>query len=252
VNDESIQPLAPKLAALLAAERRAPAPSAARRAHILARLEPLIGAGGAGGTPPAASTSALASKFFLVASAAAVLAIGGAVAVSRRPPAVPIAPLASTAVPIDVAVVPPRAPSAPPRATVLPSAEPNHTLLRRRPRATAPAERADFDLSNLREEAAILERGRRELTSGDPSAALGTIADAQRRFPRGFLIEERAALEIRALAAAGYRTTACARAAAFNRDFPASIQAAAIADALRDEVADGNRSPRAIQGRGRP
>ena len=92
------------------------------------------------------------------------------------------------------------------------------------------------DLDSLRSEAAMLERARGALASGDPSAAAAMLREAERKFPRGFLLEEREALWIRALASGGQREAARARAAAFTRRFPASIQAGAIADALRDDV----------------
>jgi hypothetical protein len=206
-------PLAPDLEALLAAERRAPAPSAARKARILAGLEPRLGGGA-----PAAPMLSSSSKLLLVASIACAIGVGGAVAPARQSvtEAVVSPPPAVVQAPVLPAVTPP-----PPRIS-----------LRRAPRRAMAAP----DLDSLRAEAAMLERARGALASGDPSAAAAMLREAERKFPRGFLLEEREALWIRALASGGQREAARARAAAFTRRFPASIQAGAIADALRDDV----------------
>jgi hypothetical protein len=227
-TDEAIEPLLPELAALLAAERRAPPPPAARRARIFARLQPLVGAGaGAGAAIGAAPPAAMGSKILAAALVAGAIGVGGAIGLFGRPPPPTAAPAATT----TERERPAAAPTSP---FTPPPAEPAQASRRRRPTTTAT--RAAPDLVGLRAEAAILERARGALAAGDPSAALATLADAERAFPRGFLREEREALSIRALAAAGQRAAARTRAAAFAREFPASIQAAALADALRDDV----------------
>jgi hypothetical protein len=245
-SDDAIEPLVPELAALLAAERRAPSPPAARRARILARLRPIVDAGAGAGAPAAASTAALASKILVAALVAGAVGVGGAIGLARRPPGETAAPPpAPAAAPAPSTTAPERPPAAPTSQVTPPPVEPVRASPRRRPPTpptttpatpTATAARAAPDLASLRAEAAILERARGALAAGDPSAALATLAGAERAFPLGFLREEREALSIRALAAAGQRAAARARAAAFAREFPASIQAAAIADALHDDV----------------
>jgi hypothetical protein len=227
VSRDPTGPLAPPLQALLAAERRAPAPPAPRKARVLARLEPMVAAGPGGATeapPPHGVSTLSSSKLVLLASMACAIGVGGAVApghgsaisalASRLPPPVAQAPAPSPVIP----------PPAPPARTS------PHRPSTRKPAAATP------DLASLRAEAAILEHARGALAAGDPSAALATLAEAERRFPRAFLLEEREALWIRALAGNGQHEAARARAAAFHRRFPTSIQADAIAGAMRDDV----------------
>jgi hypothetical protein len=56
---------------------------------------------------------------------------------------------------------------------------------------------------SLSEEVAILSRAETELHSGRPEAALKTLSEHERRFPRGILKEERIAARIQALCALG-------------------------------------------------
>ena len=81
-------------------------------------------------------------------------------------------------------------------------------------------------------ESALLEGARRALVDGDARGTLRRVAQHARLFQRGLLIEEREALWIQALMLAGQRGPAQARAAAFYRRFPDSIQHDAIDRAL--------------------
>jgi hypothetical protein len=71
------------------------------------------------------------------------------------------------------------------------------------------------------------------LRGGSPFVALQAVATHAEVYPDGSLTEERRSYQIRALAAAGRREDARRLAAAFRRDYPSSVHADAIDDALR-------------------
>ncbi|MGH7440361.1 MAG: hypothetical protein ACRENE_32100, partial [Polyangiaceae bacterium] len=73
------------------------------------------------------------------------------------------------------------------------------------------------------EEVRLLARAYAQLRAGDPSGALATLADEERRFPGGRLVESRQVARILALCAAGQRDAAASERAAFlaaHRDSP--------------------------------
>lgn len=88
-------------------------------------------------------------------------------------------------------------------------------------RAPAPPSHRDEDTS--RAERTTLDRGRVALLRRDPQGALDAVAEHQRRFARGRLIEEREALRIQALFAVGRTSEARARTEDFARRWPGSI-----------------------------
>jgi hypothetical protein len=81
----------------------------------------------------------------------------------------------------------------------------------------------------LAEESRLVARGRDELRRGDAAGALRTLGELGRSFPAGALAQERAALEVQALAALGRRREARERARAFLRDHPSSPLAPSMA-----------------------
>jgi hypothetical protein len=74
----------------------------------------------------------------------------------------------------------------------------------------------------LVEESRLVVRARDELRRGQAGAALRTLDELGRSFPAGALTHERAALEVQALAAAGRREQARAKARAFVAAHPSS------------------------------
>src|SRR6185369_14989622 len=70
------------------------------------------------------------------------------------------------------------------------------------------------------------------LARGAPAEAIAALEQHARRFPAGQLEEEREALWIQALAAAGEAASARERAERFRRRFPDSIQEDAVSTAL--------------------
>lgn len=104
------------------------------------------------------------------------------------------------------------------------------------PPFTAPApatETPRLTRSQLAEERKLLQRARSQLAAGQPTHALSTLAQAARRFPRGTMGQEREALTIRALWAAGQTAQARSRAQAFVSRHPHSPHAVTLQPMLR-------------------
>ena len=104
--------------------------------------------------------------------------------------------------------------------------------------AAAPASEASaasLISSGLREESAAVLAIRRTLLAGNAREALALLTRAQAEFPHGALAEEREALSVRALLAAGDQDAARLRGAAFLRRFPRSPQAGDVRRLLGSE-----------------
>lgn len=114
--------------------------------------------------------------------------------------------------------------AAPPRVEPTPPAEPGPTV------AEPPAEPAPPDhVSTLAAEIRLLRRAQLALQDpGGALAALEWVAQHERTFPQPILGEERDALRVLALCAAGRKEEARSRAAEFLRATPQSPQAARI------------------------
>jgi hypothetical protein len=100
------------------------------------------------------------------------------------------------------------------------------------PGGQAKAERAP-ELS-LAAERRLLDAARAALVAGDPKGGLNKLASHAKQFPRGALAEEREALSVDALVAAGRYDDAKRHGEAFHARFPGSLFAASVAAALRD------------------
>jgi hypothetical protein len=94
--------------------------------------------------------------------------------------------------------------------------------------APAPSRTEGASGSRLAEEVASLDRVRRAVRGGDGARALADLARHRREFPRGALGVEAAVLEIEALARAGRRAEAVARARVFRAAQPSSPYAARL------------------------
>jgi hypothetical protein len=82
--------------------------------------------------------------------------------------------------------------------------------------------------SDLTAERSLLDVARTALGRGDFANALVSADAHQKRFPKGALAEEREALAVQALAGAGRRDEARARAERFAKSFPGSILLPAV------------------------
>jgi hypothetical protein len=236
-----LEPMDRELEELVRAEKtNVPVPSDALRARVLGAVEARIaalppggggdggdGSGGGGGTDGGGrgGSSALGRLVSLHPAASLALALavgaalGGAVARTGAPP--------ERVVYVDRPVPGPTTielePSPPqPIASAAPSAAPT-------PRA-APT-RADpptIDARGLAAERMLLDAARAALAHGAPDEALAAVDRHAATYPHGALREEREALAVKALAAAGRSAEARARGEHFRAEFPRSVSLASV------------------------
>ena len=192
-----------ELRELLAAERDV---SAADRAAIRAKLATSIAA------PPAATTSLVASKgLWLVAGT--LVAAGIWWYVTRGPAQPPTSPPA-VAPPTPVERIDVHASAVQPAPAPPPAPAPAPDL-----KTVAPAEPSQADL---------LARAWQALGTGDATTTLQLLDTDRRLHPDGALTEEREAMHVQALAAAGHMVEARTEAEAFRARYPHSVHRAAI------------------------
>jgi len=208
-----------RLTRRLPAETRARVLARASQRGVAGRLLPPAHLHDRGDSPAPVRARSLAR---LAVAASVVLAAGtvwGIVSFPRQPavevrpdvrPAVQPATSAAPHVQAAPAVTIPAAPLPP---TAAPSAAieaPAH-----RPRPAAPRDAFAVELE-------LLQRAHTDYTHRDLPGALALLAEHARRFPNGRLAEEREALRVRALLAAGRNAEAHRVAAAFAVEFPRS------------------------------
>jgi len=114
-------------------------------------------------------------------------------------------------VPVTVVVSAPAAPPPPPTPSTSLAAPPT------------PGSQAAPKASTDAGEVLALDKIRSALKSGDSAAALAAVAEHEKRYPQGAHVEEREALAVQALARAGRREEASARADRFRKRFPSSF-----------------------------
>lgn len=253
MKDDRIEPMDPKLVEML--RRGAPrqiVPSGAE-ARVFAKLASSIastgggtgnGAGGTGLAKPTASpvklaSIAVANKVILVSIA--VIAIGGgAIFAMSRPVPTHSTPSARPSVPATAVVAGPEPTSTEGALPTLsqergasidslPNARlPSGSGTRPATRSEPPAGTAN----QLAQERALIEEARSALAAGDPTACLRALETHASRHADGALVEEREALMVRALVAAGQREAAARRAAIFRNEHPGSLLLPAVESAL--------------------
>jgi hypothetical protein len=209
----------------------AAAATAAAYARAATQALPAAGAGATSLAPRAGTTllHALTSKVVIgvVVAAGATTAIGGAWfagTASTRP-----APTAASAAPgaeptsLPLPPAPARAQSATEEATPVVDSTKSSLARPSAPETARPArQRLDEALAL---ESALVTQARADLKRGDPRAALATLQRLKRESPRGVLHQEREVLAVQALAAAGQKDAARARARAFIQSYPNSPHA---------------------------
>jgi hypothetical protein len=217
MSEERLEPIDAELDALLDAERRARPPSATLD-RVWARVG---GALAVADAPHALGKGWLASH--PVGLAAVALLVGGAggaalhASLARPPPERIIqvyVPLPAPAPPVPSATTQQAVDPAP----VLPASSEGPAAPQ--PRASGSAPVAS---STLSAERVLLDGARAALTAGEPARALSMLSEHARRFPRPQLGEEREALTIQALAAAGRYDEARTRAVRFRASAPNSL-----------------------------
>ena len=103
----------------------------------------------------------------------------------------------------------------------------------RRPVEPAPAVMAT-DGSALDAELALLRSARESLARGASTEALGALAEHERRFAAGHLVEERMLLRVQALCETGLHDQARAAAGQFVREHPNSPHAVTVTSMCRE------------------
>lgn len=240
--------LSPEAEQLVRAGRAVLRPSDADRERVFQGLLQQAGSlpkAGAGTTEPSRAPAATGMTLPKSAALLAGLAVAGAGAFfALRPgpstdavPAVPPAIVQSTAATPVVAV-----PSPPSSVAEQPS-EPSPPVLsieelaREVPSRAASKRRATVrSEDHLAREVALLSRAGSELHAGRPAAALEALEEHARRFPRGALVQERAAGRARALCALGRTKEAQLELAKLP---PSSPHAARAAKACLAEPVEG-------------
>lgn len=222
---------------VLAAGRRRQAPSPQARQRVWLALSGGLGsATGATGTA-AATAVGIKAALTTLGLAGAVLGMVAAVApgpVERPSSGPPPRPIPVTSPALDE---PPRLPALhepvaapPPLPEPPPSTEPSRRRVAERPRpSTASAD-------PLPVEAALLRTAHAALARADAAAALETLHEHRRRFPRGVLAEERDASILRAQCALGHHAQARRDARQFVAAHPRSAYLEALADSCVSTV----------------
>jgi hypothetical protein len=266
---EPVDRPAPYVSALLEAERSAPPPEQEVHDRVRARVAAtLIAATTTGAATTAAAAkgasagvlASLATKATLIAVVVASAGATGGIALHRRQvrarsrallattapaapnassramsPSLPPAAVASSTVPAPVAEAPAAMPAvAPTPVAAPPPVESRHA----RPASPhpsddgVPATKPPETAEELADENALIEAARAALGARDAGSAVGLLERHARLHPAGQMEEEREALWVQALAAKGDGAAARARAAAFRRRFPRSIQLEVVSAAL--------------------
>ncbi len=136
------------------------------------------------------------------------------------PPPVISAPVVPVVVPVAPVVVPePPPPVEPVKVVVPPTPKPVVPVVE------APAKPASGRDVSLSAERALLEVARAAMAKGDLPATFTALEKHQHDFANGRLAEEREALFIQALHAAGREAEAASRTERFNKQFPDSLLA---------------------------
>jgi hypothetical protein len=210
--------LSPDAAALIRSGRTAFRPDASDRDRVLQSLRQTLGEGvlpdepGPGKPAHDGSVARFSVRAGRVLGGFAALAVGAAVVLAPhlwRTPARGQAVSAAAPIPLvepepsaDLAPLSndhDRAPE-PPRSDHAPSNAPSNAWSNARPAARSAA-RPTSD--SLPEEVRLLSRAEQQLNDGLGEDALRTLAEHERRFPRGALAEERVAARVEALCTLG-------------------------------------------------
>ena len=219
--------LDPKARALVDAGRRALRGTAGDRERIEAALRARLGDAA---LPPDAGVTQVATTASWQAIAGAAIGVcilAGVAFYALRPtpsaPALDARPAAHRPAPQTTPADPPAAvpEPVPERAAPAPSIVPASTP----PSSSSPRAR-----DALAREVALLSRATSALRAGHPAAALRTLADHQRRFPTGALVEERRAAKAQALCLLGRVGEGRAELARLTPQSPAAATAQQVCD----------------------
>jgi hypothetical protein len=219
---DQVPSLEPWLGALRADVETMPAPARQRIASRLAATALVISAGvAAPATAGMLRRGFVHSRLFAVALALPTGALMGAAghAYWQRPAAPPalvaaprVVPPVTVAAAAPAAATPPVAVEAPP--AVVSPAKPAP--------ASASSVKPEREAPSLERELSLLESARTRLSEGQPQSTLQLLREHRLSYPSSALQQEREALTIRALTAAGRNSEARDRAARFIEAYPTS------------------------------
>lgn len=248
-----LEPLPDDLRSLFEAEGASYPDDAALRARVLRGIETSVAfaalahagsASSVGTAPAAAAASAASGAAAKTAIIVGLLAFGAGVGVGewhgRSAGDAPPSPARVEA------RTPPTAATAAP--TTLASARDADSvdfhalpLARTATAPVAPATTANAPVGDvLAQEQALVDTARAALARGRAADALRAADEHAARFPSGKLAEERENLAIQALAFAGRRDEALARAARFHKRYPASLYGGTLDELLKAPPRDGS------------
>jgi len=215
--------LDPNARALIEAGRRALRSTAGDRERIEAALRTRLGDAA---LPPDAGVTQVATTASwqaLAGAAIGVCVLAGVAFYALRPtPSAPEPEVRSA----PHRPAPQTTPADPPSA-VPERAAPAHSIV---PPSTPPASASPRARDSLAREVALLSRATSALRAGRPAAALRTLADHQRRFPTGALVEERRAAKAQALCLLGRVGEGRAELARLTPQSPAAATAQQVCD----------------------
>ena len=231
---DELEPLGPLAKRVLeSGVKETPGEDDAMRERVLSRLTASIAA-----LPPAPTTTPAASvaKATFAAKAAPWIAaaflaggaVGAGVHAALTPAAAPDKPIAVLPPPSITAATRAAEPNMPAMPVIPIGSLPSMPTTPIPSSSTAPAHSASIGDSDLAAERALVDRARMALARGQSDAALEALGNHASTFPKGRLAEERDALTVQALAQAGRKNDAKARAARFHVEFPNSVLGAAV------------------------
>ncbi len=219
--------LDPKARALVEAGRRAFRSTAVDRERVEAALRARLGDAA---LPPDAGVTQVATTMSwpaVTGAAIGVCVLAGVAFYALRP--APVAPVpdvrSATHRPIPQTTPADPAPQIP--AAEPESAAPTPSVV---PSSTPPLAPSPRTRDALAREVALLSRATSELRAGRPAAALNVLADHQRRFPTGALVEERRAAKAQALCLLGRVDEGRAELAHLTPQSPAAATAQRVCD----------------------
>jgi len=219
--------LDPKARALVEAGRRAFRSTAVDRERIEAALRARLGDAALPADAGVTQVASTASWPALTGAAIGVCVLAGVAFYALRPTPSAPKPDARPAAHQPAAQVMPADPPANATAAVPDSAATVQSVV---PASTPPAALSPRARDALAREVALLSRATSALRAGRPAAALKALADHQRRFPTGILVEERRAARAQALCLLGRAGEGRAEIARLTPQSPAAATAQQICD----------------------
>jgi hypothetical protein len=240
MTEPEIPPLDGDVGALVARGADIDPAPAGTKARVLERVEAAMGPfGGGGNAAPVKSAPASAPvsggwlRTLLPMAASFAVGSGITAAAMHRPAPVAVAPTVSC---------PPAPAAAPAVVTAEPSRPPPVPPAPAPPLPAAASQPPPVPEDQLTAERRLLDVARRALEAEEPDRALNAVAQHERRFPAGVLVQERETMAIRALLVQGRVADARTRAERFHARFPDSLLWPTIEGALQ-RAASGAASP---------